>query len=123
MRIAIASQDLTRIDAHLGWTKNFMLYEVTAEGYRHLGTLAFQDGLHPDGDHDKLAPRLEALQGCAMVFLAAVGPEGELGLARQRITAVRDFAGEPIALALDALRDRLRANDSRWLRQEERRSR
>lgn len=123
MRVAIATQDLARVDAHLGWTRHLMLYEVSAEGYRHLRTTSFNSGLHQDGDHGKLAPRLKALQGCSLVFVADVGPDGEMGLARQRVAPVRQFAGQPIALALDALRDGLRSNRSRWLRHEELRGR
>lgn len=123
MRIAIATQDLARVDAHLGWAKHLMLYEVSAEGYHHLRTASFRQGLHGDGDHSKLAPRLKALKGCALVFVADVGPHGEHGLARQRVAPLRQFAGQPIALALDALRDGLRRNPNRWLRQEEQRQR
>lgn len=123
MRIAIATQDLARIDAHLGWARHLMVYEVSAEGYRHLRTASFECGLYQDGDHGKLAPRLQALQGCSLVFVAEVGPDGELGLARQRVAPVRQFAGQPIAMALDALRDGLRGNRSVWLRREELRQR
>lgn len=123
MQVAIATQDLARIDAHLGWTRHLMLYEVSAEGYHHLRTASFDSGLHQDGDHGKLSSRLDALQGCTLVFVADVGPDGELGLARQRVAPVRQFAGQPIALALDALRDGLRDNRSRWLRGEEQRQR
>lgn len=119
MRIAIATQDLARIDAHLGWAKHLMLYEVSAEGYHHLRTASFRKGLHQDGDHTKLLSRLKALKGCALVFVADVGPDGEHGLARQRVAPLRQFAGQPIALALDALRDGLRSNPNRWLRHHE----
>lgn len=119
MRVAIATQDLARIDAHLGWTRHLMLYEVSAEGYRHLRTASFRAGLAQDGDHGKLAPRLRALAGCTLVFVADVGPDGERALSRRRVTPVRSHAGQPVALALDALRDRLRANKSPWLRRQE----
>lgn len=123
MRVAIATQDLARIDAHLGWARHLMLYEVSAEGHRHLHTASFNTGLLQDGDHDKLRPRLEVLRGCSLVFVADVGPDGELSLARQRVAPVRQFAGQPIAAALDAVRDGLRHNRSRWLRQAELRHR
>lgn len=123
MQVAIATQDLARVDAHLGWARHFMFYEVSAEGYHHLRTQSFGQGLLPDGDHGKLTPRLQALRGCALVFVVDVGPDGEHGLARQNVAPMRQFAGQPIALALEALRDSLRANPSRWLRREEQRQR
>lgn len=121
MRVAIATQDLARIDAHLGWARHLMVYEVSAEGYRHLRTASFRSGLQADGDHDKLTPRLKALAGCSLVFVVDVGPDGEHRLAGKRIAPMRQFAGHPIAAALDALQDSLRRNSSRWLRREEQR--
>ncbi|MCR6630972.1 MAG: NifB/NifX family molybdenum-iron cluster-binding protein [Magnetospirillum sp.] len=123
MRVAIATQELARVDAHFGWARHLMFYEVSAEGYRHLRTASFGSGLLPDGDHGKLAPRLKEVEGCSLVFVVDVGPDGEHGLARQNIAPMRQFAGQPIAAALDALRDSLRANPSRWLRQQEQRVR
>ena len=118
MRVAIATQDLARIDAHLGWARHLMLYEVSAEGYRHLRTASFRTGLTQDGDHGKLAPRLRAL-----AFAVDVDPDGERALSRSRVTPVRRHAGMPVAVALDALRDQLRTNKSPWLRREEQRGR
>lgn len=123
MRVAIATQDMARVDAHLGWARHLMVYDVSAEGYRHLRTTSFHSGLNQDGDHGKLEARFEALTGCSLVFVADVGPDGEHGLAARRIAPMRQFAGQPIALALDALRDSLRGTPSRWLRREEQRSR
>jgi nitrogen fixation protein NifX len=123
MRVGIATQDLARIDAHFGWTRHLMIYEVSAEGYRHLRTASFRQGLTPDGNHDKLLPRLKAVTGCTLVFVADIGPDGERGLARQKTAPMRQFAGQPIAVALEALRDSLRATPNRWLRHEEQKRR
>lgn len=122
MKVAVATQDLARIDAHFGWARHLMLYEVSEEGYRYLETASFAV-CQPDGDHGKLVPRLKAMEGCNLVFVAEVGPEGEFGLARTRAIPIRQFAGQPIALALEALRDGLRGDAPVWLRQIEQRYR
>ena len=122
MRVAIATQDLARIDAHFGWARHLMLYEVSAEGCHYLETRSFATG-SSDGDHGKLSPRLAAMAGCDLVFVAEIGPEGEFGLARNRVTPIRRFAGQPIALALEALRDGLRGGAPAWLRRIEQRRR
>ncbi|MBI3445087.1 MAG: nitrogen fixation protein NifX [Magnetospirillum sp.] len=122
MKVAIASQDLTRVDAHLGWARHLMIYEVNEEGYCFLGLSAFADG-REDGDHDKLVPRLGVLEGCQLVFVTDVGPDGERGLARNRIIPIRKFAGESVASALEALRDGMRGQAPLWLRQAEQRYR
>lgn len=122
MKVAIASQDLTRIDAHLGWARHLMIYEVDAEGYRHLAVASFPPAGR-DATHAGLAPRLAAMEGCRLVFLAETGPEGERGLARLGATPIRKFAGQPVALALDALRDGMREQSLPWLRRAEQRYR
>jgi nitrogen fixation protein NifX len=118
MKVAVATQALARIDAHLGWARHLMLFEVDAEGYCFLETASFPLG-RQDGDHEKLTPRLKAMEGCQMVFVADVGPDGELGLARCRVTPIRQFAGQPIATALESLRDGMRGNMPGWLRRAE----
>lgn len=123
MKVAFATQELARIDAHLGWARHLMIYEVSAEGARHLRTATFRQGLLQDGDHGKLIPRLRTLKGCTLVFAAAIGPDGERELARARIAPMRGFAGQPIAAALDALQDGLRTNPAGWLRREQQRER
>jgi nitrogen fixation protein NifX len=119
MKVAIATQDLTRVDAHLGWARHVMIYEVDDQGYCYLDQASFPAATQ-DGDHSKLAPRLQAVRDCQLIFVADVGPDGEFELARAKVVPIRQFAGQPIALALDALRDGLRAGRSApWLRQAE----
>lgn len=122
MKIAIATQDLARVNAHLGWAKHLMIYEVSDEGYAFLQTATFTTG-QQDGDHGKLTPRLEAVKGCNLLFAADIGPDGERGLAQARVIPIRQFANQPVAMALEALRDGLRGNAPAWLRQIEQRSR
>ncbi len=122
MRVAIATQDLARIDAHLGWARHLMIYEVSEEGYHFLAAETFPAG-RQDGDHAKLGPRLEAMKGCGLVFLADVGPEGEHALGRAGLVPVLRFAGQPVAVALDALRDAMRGKATSWLRRAEQRHR
>lgn len=116
MKVGIATQELTRIDAALGAARHLMLFEVSAEGIANLGIASFEPAGRPGGHHERLAPRLEALEGCALVFVADVGPDGEGALASRHITPLRRFAGKPIADALDAVQNGLRRNSSRWLR-------
>ncbi|WP_096704949.1 NifB/NifX family molybdenum-iron cluster-binding protein [Magnetospirillum sp. 15-1] len=118
MKVAIATQDLTRVDAHLGWARHLMLYEVDEEGYRYLDLVSFPSG-RQDGDHSKLACRLAAMEGCQLLFAAEIGSDGEFGLARIKVTPIRKFAGEPVALALESLRDGMRGQVPPWLRQAE----
>jgi len=124
MKIAIATQDMTRIDAHFGWAKHFAVYDVSPEGYRFLQIHHFDGDLQPDGKSGKLQPKIQALQGCTLVFVAAIGVEGMAKCAQAKVEPIQSFAGKSIEEALTSLQDTLRRNTSKWLRrplQEERR--
>ncbi len=123
MKVAFATQDLARVDAHLGWARHLMVYEVSAEGWVHLDTASFAAGLSADGDPGKLEPRLAVLAGCALVFAAGIGEAGEGACARLGVVPLHRFARQPIAAALEALRDGLRGNAPPWLRRCEQRYR
>ena len=116
MKVGFTTQDLARVDAHFGWARHLLLYEVSAEGWVLLQNVAFDEGLVADGDPAKLEPRLAALDGCTLLFTAGIGPEGELGCARRRVVPLLRFAQQPVAAALEALRDGLRRDPPAWLR-------
>ena len=41
MKIAFATQDLKRVDAHFGWAKNIAIYEIGPQGHRFLEAVQF----------------------------------------------------------------------------------
>ena len=125
MKVAFATQDLTRIDAHFGWARHLLFYDVSPEGYRYLKLRDFGQ-LREDGDDRKLSAKMRALKGCAMVFVSAVGPAAHAQLVRQRVHAMEQFAGKSIDEALVQLQLILRTRPQPWLRrrlQAERRGR
>ena len=34
MKIAFATQDLEHVDAHFGWAKSIVVYDITPQGYQ-----------------------------------------------------------------------------------------
>jgi nitrogen fixation protein NifX len=73
MKIAFATQDLKRVDAHFGWAKNIAIYEISPEGHQFLEAIQFEGDLQEDGNEDKLAPKLDAIADCAILYVAAIG--------------------------------------------------
>lgn len=116
MKIAFASQDLTRIDAHLGWARYLSFYDISAEGHRFLSMRDF-GVLSQDGSAAKLEPKMRALRGCVLVFVTDLGVAAEARLLRQNTHPVRSFARRSIAEALEELHLMLRCRPSPWLRQ------
>ena len=82
MKIAFATQDQQRVDAHFGWAKYLAVYQIDAAGYQFVQSFPFREDLAEDGNEDKLAPKLEAIKDCAIVYVAAIG-----GSAAARVVA------------------------------------
>lgn len=116
MKVAFATQDLKRVDAHFGWAKNIAIYELSPEGHRFLESVQFEGELKEDGDEDKLAPKLEAIRGCAILYVAAIGGSGAARVIAQGIHPIKVQQPEPIVELLEKLRQVLQGTPPPWLR-------
>lgn len=116
MKVAFATQDLKRVDAHFGWAKNIAIYEVTPTDHRFLEAVQFDGDLKEDGNEDKLAPKLEVIKDCAILYVAAIGGSGAARVVAHKIHPIKVTQPEPIAEILDKLRDVLRGTPPPWLR-------
>jgi nitrogen fixation protein NifX len=61
MKVAFATQDQQRVDAHFGWAKHLAVYDVTRHRLPFVQDFGFGEDLAEDGDEDKLAPKLDAI--------------------------------------------------------------
>ncbi|WP_374494553.1 nitrogen fixation protein NifX [Zoogloea sp.] len=116
MKIAFATQDKERVDAHFGWAKYIAIYEINAEGYRYLETHDFGGELAEDGNEDKLAPKLDVIKDCAIVYVAAIGGSAAARVVATKIHPVKVPGPEPILDILDKLQEVLKGTPPPWLR-------
>ncbi len=116
MRVAFATQDLKRIDAHFGWAKNIAIYEISPEASRFVEAIQFEGDLQEDGNEDKLAPKLEAIKDCAILYVAAIGGSGAARVVAKNIHPVKVTRPEEIADVLVKLQDVLKGTPPPWLR-------
>jgi len=116
MKIAFATQDLKRVDAHFGWAKNIAIYELWPEGYQFLEAVQFDGDLQEDGNEDKLAPKLEAIKDCAILYVAAIGGSGAARVVASNILPMKVNQPEEIIDLLDKLQDVLKGTPPPWLR-------
>ena len=116
MKIAFATQDQQRVDAHFGWAKHLAVYEVDAAGHRHLETFPFGEDLAEDGNEDKLAPKLAAIRDCAIVYVAAIGGSAAARVVASKIHPIKVTQPEPIAELLDKMQVVLQGTPPPWLR-------
>jgi nitrogen fixation protein NifX len=116
MKVAFATQDQQRVDAHFGWAKHLAVYEVTAEGSQFVQSFGFGDNLAEDGDEDKLAPKLAAIADCAIVYVAAIGGSAAARVVASKIHPIKVSAPEPITDILAKLQEVVKGVPPPWLR-------
>jgi nitrogen fixation protein NifX len=116
MKVAFATQDQQRVDAHFGWAKHLAVYDVSPSGYRFEQDFEFGDDLAEDGNEDKLSPKLTAIADCAIVYVAAIGGSAAARVVASKIHPVKVAQPEPILDILDKLQDTLAGTPPPWLR-------
>lgn len=116
MKVAFATQDLQRVDAHFGWAKNIAVYDVRADGYDFIETFTFAGDLQEDGDEDKLAPKLDAIMDCAILYVAAIGGSGAARVVASKIHPIKVAQPEAIMDILDKLQEVVKGTPPPWLR-------
>ncbi len=119
MKVAFATQDLKTLDAHFAGARNLAIYEVTAEDYRFLELVRFDVSSGEDGVHaneDRITPRVEALAGCTLLFVLAIGGPAAARVVSHKIHPVKLPRPEPILDILDRVQTMLKGTPPPWLR-------
>jgi nitrogen fixation protein NifX len=117
MKIAFTTSDQVHINAHFGSAQKIDVYEVDPAGYSFLKTFNFGGNLEEDGNEDKLLPKIEALNDCAIVYTATIGPSAAGRLLRHKITPLKAREdGQAVNEVLDELVTMLNGNPPPWLR-------
>jgi nitrogen fixation protein NifX len=116
MKVAFATQDLIRVDAHFGWAKNIAIYEIGPEGHEFVEAIQFDGDLKEDGNEDKLAPKIDAIKDCAILYVAAIGGSGAARVVANNIHPMKVNQPEAISDLLDKLQEVLRGVPPPWLR-------
>ena len=116
MKIAFATQDKESVNAHFGWAKHILVYEMSPEGYSFVQSFDFGDKLQEDGDEDKLAPKLDAIHDCAILYVAAIGGSGAARVVASKIHPIKVPQPESIAEILEKLQAVLKGTPPPWLR-------
>ncbi len=116
MKVAFATQDLERVDAHFGWAKNIAIYDLSPDSYSFVEAIQFAGDLQEDGNEDKLQPKLEAIKDCAILYVAAIGGSGAARVVAQNIHPMKVPQPEKITDLLEKLQTVLKGSPPPWLR-------
>ena len=114
LKVAFATGDMKHVDQHFGAAKSFAVYAVDQEQARFVEVTAF-GLLDMDGNEDKLAVKIEALQGCFAVYSKAVGASAIGQLKAQGIQPIKVSPGAKIHDLIESLQGKLRDGQSHWL--------
>lgn len=120
LRIAIATQDMNNLNAHFGSAKKFAVYDVTTTDHRFIEAFGFDDVTEQSGKHndidDKITPKVEALTGCALLFVLAIGGPAAAKVVRAGIHPVKVKDREPITDVIERVQTMLKGTPPPFLR-------
>ncbi|SON53846.1 nitrogen fixation protein NifX [Hartmannibacter diazotrophicus] len=121
VRVAIATRDMKGLNAHFGSASRFAVYDVTKEGWTFVEALAFDDisdesGAHKTDGDDRIAPKVEALKGCHLLFCLAIGGPSAAKVVSAKIHPIKVPQPSTIEEALERTRTMLNGAPPPWLR-------
>ncbi|MEW5727061.1 MAG: nitrogen fixation protein NifX [Pseudomonadota bacterium] len=121
MRIAFATHDRSRCDAHFASARTFLFYDVGPDDHTFLEAVQFDNvsdegGRHQEDGDDRLAAKIAALDGTAILFVRAIGGPAAARVVRARVHPIKLPEDEAISAVLDRIRGMLKANPPPWLR-------
>jgi nitrogen fixation protein NifX len=114
IRVAFASADRKHVDQHFGAAEGFVIYRVDPRRYELLEATQF-GRLDMDGNEDKLAAKISALENCVAVYCQAVGASAIGQLKTRGIQPIKVPPETLISGLLRELQKELRNGPSPWL--------
>ncbi|MES9868228.1 MAG: NifB/NifX family molybdenum-iron cluster-binding protein [Sedimenticola sp.] len=114
LKVAFATSDMKHVDQHFGAAQSFAIYAVDQEKACFVEANEFGQ-LAIDGNEDKLAAKIDALDGCIAVYSQAVGASAIQQLKAKGIQPVKVSPGAEISELIESLQDELRQGPSSWL--------
>ncbi len=114
LKVAFATSDRDTVDQHFGSARSFAIYGVDPHETKLLTVTEFGD-LAQDGNEDKLAVKLELLEGCIAVYCRACGASAVRQLLALGVQPVKVSEGAKITELIRALQQELKEGPSSWL--------
>lgn len=121
MRVAFATHDRARCDAHFASARTFLFYDIGPQGHSFLEAVQFDNvsdegGHHQEDGDDRLASKIAALDGSAILFVRAIGGPAAARVVRARVHPIKLPEDEAISSVIERMRAMLQSNPPPWLR-------
>ncbi len=114
LKVAFATSDMKHVDQHFGAAESFAVYGLNQKHAALAEAVQFGRPAM-DGNEDKLAAKIEALEGCMAVYCQAVGAAAIDRLQARGVQAVKVSPGAEIADLVEALQNELRQGPGTWV--------
>lgn len=114
LKVAFATSNMKQVDQHFGAAQTFAIYALDQDKVCFIEATEFGQ-LEMDGNEDKLAAKIDVLEGCIAVYSQAVGASAINQLKAKNIQPVKVTFGAEIASLLESLQDELRQGPGSWL--------
>ncbi|MBI2311501.1 MAG: nitrogen fixation protein NifX [Betaproteobacteria bacterium] len=116
MKVAFATEDFARVDAHFGWARHIAIYEVSSDAHRLVEVVQFDGDLKEDGTEGKLAAKLEAIKDCAIVYVAAIGGSAAAKVVNLKVHPVKIPRPQAIEDLIVRMQEVLKGTPPPWMR-------
>ncbi|MFD2175228.1 MULTISPECIES: nitrogen fixation protein NifX [Rhodobacter] len=120
LRVAIASNDLETLDAHFGSASKIVVFDIWRTGARFVEVHEFSNATEQSGKHDdiddRIAPKVEALTGCALVFALAIGGPSAARVVKIGCHPIKRKEPEPITAVIAQVQEMLSGSPPPFLR-------
>ena len=114
LKIAFATTNMKTVNQHFGSAQSFAMYHVDPERALLLEAAEFGK-LMQDGNEDKLAAKLDMLNGCAAVYCQAAGASAVQQLLARGIQPMKVAEDAEINDLIESLQDEMRQGPSTWV--------
>ncbi|MEK8215945.1 nitrogen fixation protein NifX [Paenibacillus sp. FSL L8-0463] len=114
MKVAFATDDGNRVNAHFGQSPMFAVYNVTKNGGELLELRKLPALLNED-EAGRIDSRLEAIGDCTLIFIMQIGASAAARVTRRKIMPVKVPFGSPIDEQVKRLVEMLQGKPPMWL--------
>lgn len=115
MKVAFATKDLESINAHFGGAKEFIVYNVSKEGFEVDGVIK-TDTSSMEGD-EKTEYKVKALQGINIMYCESIGGTAAAKVIRAGMNPMKVQEPRKIEDVLKELMAMLNDNPPPWIKQ------
>lgn len=114
MKVAFATKDMQNINAHFGGAKEFLIYDVSKEGYSIYGVVK-TDTSKLGGD-DKTDYKVQALNGVNIMYCESIGGTAAAKVIRAGINPMKAQEAQSIKTILQGLVEMIHDNPPPWIK-------